>query len=121
MLAITKVVDALKRGAFTEAQRYIADVTAEVQNEIDWCYRTDFVAPFLLEFFLQLGDTLETFRGVSERERAPLVKETIEVLEDMFNRQVRIEAECAAWNAPDKHVDVLEAEHRARLYGKVST
>jgi len=116
MRALYKIQDALKRDGVFEAQQYVSEIITQVQNEIDWCYRTDFVAPFILEFFIQLGDTLASLQQLPPSSRKLALNSTVKVLLDLENQQRHTAEDCAKWEKPGKHVDVLEKEHRIRTY-----
>ncbi len=112
------VRDALRREAFREALNHTADAIAKVQNELDWCYRTDIMLPFIRQYLIQLGDAIGTVEKVIPSLRKELIETIIRELEEIPREQDQLTAGCSRWQKPDKYLDLLEKEHRARTYGR---
>lgn len=111
------VVDCLKKGSLREAFLYVGDALEFVQDEIDWCYRTDKVLPFILSFLIQLGDTLTTVEQTTPTLKKEHTKAIIEEIQSLIDQQSNLSSGVPRWQSPDRHIDLLEKEHRARTYG----
>ena len=111
-----RVKDALCRKSYKEAQLHIGDVLAEVQNEIDWCHRTDPVAAQYRDFLLQLLHAVDVIQNVAPSHVRDVLQETISVV---VETQQEIAERCSGlprWPAPGPSVDALERNHRAYTY-----
>lgn len=115
--ALYRVSDALKRESFTEAIQHTTDAVAVVQNEIDWCYRTDAILPYVLEFLINLTHTIATVEKVIPSLRGEQVAAIIKELKEIPEEQAHITAKLTKQQAPGTCIDLLEKEHRARTYG----
>ena len=114
---LAQVKEALRRNAHIEALKYIGDATAAVQNEIDWCYRTDLVLPHVLQYLIDLGDAVATVSKLQDRWKLEQTKTIIEAIEGLTTELIHITKDAAHWQAPDSTIDVIEQEYRARQYG----
>jgi hypothetical protein len=112
------IEDALIRNQFLEALNYTGDALAKVQNEIDWCYRTDVTLPFILEYLLLLSDTLQKLQHLMPSYRKEQVPLLINVIRDTRHLVEKVTANQAQYEEPDRYIDVLESEHRATIYQK---
>lgn len=108
------IEDALCRQGISEASKYINDAIALIQNEIDWCYRTDTVLPFMLEYFLQLNDSLHNLpKGKPELYKAQ-VKEITDVVR-ATRHEIIHQPETATHASPEKP-DALERQRICSEY-----
>lgn len=111
--ALYEIKDALTRNDYNAAFLHCTDSIACVQNELDWCYRSDPILPFIREFLLELQGMLDVIE--ENRQHIPAV---IEILLSTTNEVTQAASNISAWNEPDKHLDLLEIEHRRQLYNK---
>ena len=112
------VIDALRRESLEEAIEHLSDAIAGIQNEIDWCYRTDTVLPFMLDYVQVLHSTVVNLAMADTTLRKPHIKTIIQELQTTLNEQSSIGAKAARWDTPDDTVDYLERQHRAQTYAK---
>jgi len=110
------VREALRRHGFVEAIRHLGDLQALIQNEIDWCYRTDRVLPYMLETAIQLSDIIGKVQKAEPDQRPKAVDAIIEVLDDLVSELEKHMAKIPEWKPPDASIDYLERKHRARTY-----
>jgi len=110
------VKDALRRHGFIEAIRHTGDLQTAIQNESDWCYRTDRVLPYMQQTALLLGDAIGALQTTDSVKRADAVDAIICVIEDLQLELQKHMSVAPAWQAPDASVDYLEKQHRARTY-----
>jgi hypothetical protein len=113
------IKDALKRNAFLEAIKHLGDTEEKIQNELDWCYRTDEVLPFFLDFLINLGDAIATTEKVIPSCRPKQISAIIRIIDQTVNTLPQIMAGKATWQEPDQHIDDFEIAHRKRIYGKL--
>lgn len=111
------VVDSLRKENMREALCYVGDALEYVQDEIDWCYRTDKVLPFILSFLIQLGDTLTTVEQTTPELKNEHTKAIIKEITQLIDQQQNIAANVPRRDPPAPYIDLLEKEHRARTYG----
>lgn len=115
--AIYVIRDGLRRHSFKEARLHIGDMLATVQNEIDWCYRTDPVLVFVRDYLLQLDTAVGVLQRVDKTHVRPILTETLAVLEDTRRDVEQRSANVPRWPKPGPSVDALERDHRAFTYG----
>lgn len=114
---LQKIVDALGRDALREGIKYVGAALTEVQNELDWSYRTDPILPFYRAFLIQLGDALVTVEKLIPSCRR---KQIVTIIEVIRSSSKELDVLCAGTTrhaAPGPSIDVFEKEHRARTYG----
>lgn len=109
--------DALRRKSYAEAHAHIGDSLASVQNEIDWCYRTDPVLTFMRDFLLQLQRTVGTIENVALSHVNLVLKDTAAVITDTLEELSGMTGNMPRWPAPNGSIDMLERKHRAYTYG----
>ena len=114
---LQKIIEALNRGALRESIKYVGAALTEVQNELDWSYRTDPVLPFYRAFLIQLGDALVTVEKLIPSCRKKQVFAIIEVIRSSSKELDVLCAGATRHDAPGPSIDVFEKEHRARTYG----
>ncbi len=115
---LSTVREALRRHGFVEAIKHLGDLQALIQNEIDWCYRTDRVLPYMLQTAIQLADVIGKLVKSDSSCRAKAVAAIIEVIDDLATELEKHMAKVPEWQAPNARVDYLEKLHRARTYNK---
>ena len=111
------IEDALRRKGFNEALIHIGDILALVQNEIDWCHRTDPVLVQYLDFMLKLQHAVNVIQNVAPSHLREVLRETISVVQETRQEIGQRAAALPRWPAPDATVDELEKQHRAYTYG----
>ena len=110
------VKDAVIRNQWSEGINHVGDCLARIRNEMEWCYRTDIVLPFMNEFFVELADALATVMKSSKRDQQEQKKLLIEIIDSTVEEVRQATSSLATWNEPDKHLDLLEIEHRRQTY-----
>lgn len=112
------IKQAIKKHAYDEAIRRAGEALEAVQNEIDWCYRSDENLPFVRNFLLQLCDTIGSLEKTVPSLREKTSSAIIKILDDTISQQEQINSKLAEWQAPDEVIGYLEKKHRARTYNK---
>ena len=112
------IKQAIRKSAFDEAIKRTGEALVAVQNEIDWCYRTDENLPFILSFLLQLCDSIQSLENTPPSLRDKTTSAIIRILEDTISQQEQISSKLAGWQKPDEVIGYLEKKHRARIYDK---
>jgi hypothetical protein len=110
------VREALRRRGFVEAIKHLGDLSVLIQNEIDWCYRTDRVLPYMLETTMRLTDVTGSLLKVPPGTSAQAIPAIIEVLDELATELEKHMLKVPEWQAPETTLDHLEKQHRARTY-----
>jgi replicative DNA helicase len=111
------IKDCVSRKRYQEACLHISDVLAKVQNEIDWCHRTDPVLAYMHDFLRVLFTLVNTLRNVALSHVSDPLKETVKLIEETQQEIANRAAGIPRWPAPGDSIDYLEKEHRMRTYG----
>jgi hypothetical protein len=75
------IKDAMYRHEFNEATLRCADVLVRIENEIEWCYGTDLVLPFMKAFFMELSELNSRLMHCTHKDLKMQVAEAIKTLE----------------------------------------
>lgn len=110
------VREALRRAGYIESIKHLGDLLALIQNEIDWCYRTDRVLPYMLETTMQLVSVLGKVEKAEPHQRTVAVAAIIEVIDALVEELEKHMAKVPEWKPPAASIDYLEKLHRARTY-----
>jgi hypothetical protein len=109
--------DALLRNSFKEANTHIEDILTVVQNEIDWCYRTDPVLAYMRDYLLELRKPiLSLYSGNADSVKTVVLEISAIIIETMEELAAKT-AGISRWSPPDSSIDMLERKHRAYTYG----
>jgi len=108
--------DCLRRQQYKEACLYTSEIIAKVQNEIDWCYRTDPVLGYMRHFLAHILTTVNTLDNVQPSAAKELLQQLIRLLDETQQEIAQLSANLPRWPAPAGSVDSLELEYRKSLY-----
>lgn len=116
--ALYAVKDALRRKAFIEASNLVFDTLAIIQNEFDWCYRTDPVLPFMRDYFIELHAAISRIVNATpevKKEQATLlsinIAATMHDVSSVCNNQ-------PVYSDVEGRPDRLERDERINLYSR---
>ena len=115
--SIYLIKDCLNRRQYHEANMHVSDILADVQNEIDWCHRTDPVLGYMRNFLMQVFVAVNTLKNVVPSYVKEPLAEVIKVLEDTQAELAIMAKDLPRWSKPESSIDALEKEHRIRTYG----
>ena len=114
--ALYAIKDALRRRAFIEASNFVFDALANIQNEYDWCYRTDPVLPFMREYFVELNTAISSLINATPDVKKAQASQLVTVIETTI-RDVSVAHESLP---PHRTInglpDRLERDDRIRVY-----
>jgi hypothetical protein len=114
--ALSKINDALRRTSVIEAIRHTEDALILIQNELDWCFHTDPILPFMFGYFRELNLALSQMPNSTIEARREQVACIVRVNEQTIQRVGNLETGEAKERAPDASVDCIEQGYLARLH-----
>lgn len=115
--ALYAVKDALRRGALVEANNFVFDALAIIQNEFDGCYRTDPVLPFMRSYFIELNTAISSIIKVTPEIKKEQAQRLISCIDQTLQDVSAVSAELATYCAEEGRPDRLDKEYRLSLYG----
>jgi len=113
---LVRINDALRRNSLVEACKYTVDTLALIQTELDWCFHTDPVLPFMGLYFLRLSEGLAQLPQLTSHTMQTQVALIIQTNEQTITRIGHLEDGEAKEAAPDPSVEPAEIEYRQRYH-----
>lgn len=117
--ALYAVKDALRRGALVEANNFVFDTLAAIQNEFDGCYRTDPVLPFMRDYFIELNTAISSIIKVTPKVKKEQAQRLISAIDQTLHDVSAAHAELSAYRNVEGRPDRLDKEYRLNLYGYI--
>jgi hypothetical protein len=114
--ALYTIKDALRRRAFIEASNLVFDALVDIQNEYDWCYRTDPVLPFMREYFVELNTAISSLINATPDVKKAQASQLVTVIETTM-RDVSVAHDSQPTHSAINGLpDRLERDDRLRVY-----
>lgn len=114
--ALYAIKDALRRKAFIEASNLVFEALANIQNEYDWCYRTDPVLPFMREYFVELNTAISSLINATPDVKKAQASQLVTVIETTVRDVSAAHESLPTHRAVNGLPDQLERDDRLRVY-----